>query len=301
MQQPRVAAAPISWGVCEIPGWGPQLPWERVLDEMQQAEYEGTELGPWGYLPTQPEALQEALRRRGLQLVAAFVPLPLRDAARYAQAEAEVRRTSELLARCGASCVVFADAGDEVRVRAAGRPERTSACGLQAEEWPAYGQRVTRLARLAREAYGLRVAFHPHGGTYVENAHEVEALLAHTEPDLVGLCLDTGHLLFGGVDPVEVARRYAGRIQHVHLKDVNLARLRELLSQGLPYADVAKGGTFVELGRGDVDLPAIAAVLKEVGYPGWLVVEQDRVVTQDTNTLASARRNRASVRAIFGV
>jgi len=297
----RVAAAPISWGVCEIPGWGPQLPWARVLDEMAQAGYEGTELGPWGFLPAEPERLRAALEDRGLQLVAAFVPLPLREAHRYAEAEEAVRRTAELLSRCGATCLVFADAGDEERARVAGRPELTAAHGLRPEEWPAYGERTTRLARLVQTSYGLQVAFHPHGGTYVENPQEVDALLAHTDPDVVGLCLDTGHLLFGGADPVQVARRHAARVVHVHLKDVDTGRLRGLLSRGLSYAEAARQGTFVELGGGSVDLPAVADCLRRAGYRGWLVVEQDRVVTEQADTLGPARRNREYVRRVFGV
>lgn len=297
----RVAAAPISWGVCEIPGWGPQLPWERVLNEMAQAGYEGTELGPWGFLPTAPEALRTALAPRGLVLVAAFVPLPLREASRFAEAEAEARRVAELVAGCGGSLVVFADAGDDLRARVAGRPELTAACGIPDHEWPGYGERVVRLAELVRERYGLRVAFHPHGGTYVENEGEVEALLAHTNPQSVGLCLDTGHLLFGGADPVELCRRHARRVSHVHLKDVDVPRLRQMLSSGATYADAAKSGTFVELGRGSLDLCAVAVALRQAGYAGWLVVEQDRVVREVDDTLTSALRNRQVVRSVFGV
>lgn len=301
MERARVAAAPISWGVCEIPGWGPQLPWQRVLDEMARAGYEGTELGPWGFLPTEPAALRSALDARGLRLVAAFVPVPLREADRLAEAQAEVRRVAELVARCGGDCLVLSDAGDDLRARVAGRPELTRAHGLRPEEWAGYGERANLLARWVRDSYGLRTAFHPHGGTYVENPDEVEALLAHTDPDLVGLCLDTGHLAFGGSDPVAVARRHAGRVTHVHLKDVDRTKLRALLAQGLDYAQAAKQDAFVELGRGSVDLGAVATSLGEAGYRGWLVVEQDRVVTEDSDTFLPAVRNREYVRRVFGV
>lgn len=301
MARVRVAAAPISWGICEIPGWGPQLPWNRVLDEMAQAGYEGTELGPWGFFPGEPKALRTALDARGLALVAAFVPVPLHPADLPPEAKAQIHRTAELVARCGGDCLVLSDAGDDLRARVAGRPELTRACGLPPEAWPAYGERVNALARAVRDFYGLRTVFHPHGGTYVENPDEVEALLAHTDPDLVGLCLDTGHLAFGGSDPVAVARRYVPRIAHVHLKDVDLPRLQALLAQGLDYAGAAKRGAFVELGRGSLDLAAVAETLYQAGYRGWLVVEQDRVVAEDTDTLQSAVRNRAYVRQLFGV
>jgi len=296
----RVAAAPVSWGICEIPEWGPQLPWERVLDEMAQAGYEGTELGPWGFLPTEPAALCAALQARGLQLAAAFVPVPLRQPDRFPEAQAEVCRVSELVARCGGDCVVLSDAGDELRAKVAGRPHLTRAHGLESQEWPEYGERVTELARLVRVAYALRAVFHPHGGTYVENPEEVEALLAHTDPELVGLCLDTGHLLFGGGDPATLVRRHGRRVGHVHLKDVDVSRLQSLLAQGLTYAEVAKRDTFVELGRGSVDLAAVAAGLRGAGYQGWLVVEQDRVVTASSDTLSPAVHNRAYVRRVFG-
>lgn len=268
---------------------------------MAQAGYEGTELGPWGVFPPEPEALRRALDARELVLVAAFVRVPLRQADGFPQAEAEVRRTAELVARCGGDCLVLSDAGDDLRARVAGRPELTRTCGLRPEEWPAYGQRVDTLARVVRESYGLRTVFHPHGGTYVENPDEVEALLAHTDPDLVGLCLDTGHLAFGGSDPVASTRRYAGRITHVHLKDVDLPRLQVLLAQGLDYAAAAKQDAFVELGRGSVDLAAVAETLQQAGYRGWLVVEEDRVVAEHTDTLQSAVRNREAVRQLFGV
>ncbi len=297
----RVGTAPISWGVCEIPGWGPQLPYERVLDEMRAAGYEGTELGPWGYLPTDPDALREALSIRGLALVSAFVPLPLRDPSALTACEAEVRRTAGLLSRLGAGSILLADTGDPQRRAAAGKPDQVRSCGLRPEEWPGYAERLEYLAALCREEYGLVSCLHPHGGTYVESPEEIEALLTHTDPGLVRLCLDTGHLAFGGGDPVHLTRTHADRIGHVHLKDIDLHRMRVLLEEELDYVGLAQRGVFVELGTGSLDLPAILEALRAAGYSGWIVVEQDRVVDPSQDTLQSARRNRHYLRSHLGL
>ncbi len=297
----RVGAAPISWGVCEIPDWGPQLPPERVLDEMREAGYEGTELGPWGWLPTDPQTLRAVLHPRGLELIAAFVPLPLRDPEAYPWCEQEVRRTAELLVSLGASCILLADAGDPQRRAAAGKPEQVRMCGLPPEAWPDYAMRLERLARLCRDAYGLQSCFHPHGGTYVESPEEIEALLRYTDPELVRICLDTGHVAFGGGDPVELTRAHGSRIGHVHLKDVDLGRMRTLVQEGLDYAALAKRGIFVELGTGSVDLRAVVRALQAAGYSGWIVVEQDQVVDPAHDTLRSARRNRQYLRDALGL
>lgn len=294
----RIGAAPISWGVCEIPGWGPQLPYTRVLDEMQAAGYAGTELGPWGFLPTEPAALADALARRGLAMAAAFVPLPLKDPAAYPECERRVRETAGLLQRLGARDILLADAGDDLRMRIAGRPDQTRAHGLRPQEWPGYAARLERLSQLCRFEYGLVPSFHPHGGTYVEHPDEIRTLLERCDPHLVKLCLDTGHVAFGGGDPVALARTHAARLGYVHLKDVDLPRLQALLARGASYVDAARQDVFVELGRGSLDLRALVGALRDAAYTGWLVVEQDRVVQPETDTLGSARRSLAALRAL---
>ncbi|MDQ7859705.1 MAG: TIM barrel protein [Armatimonadota bacterium] len=297
----RIGTAPISWGVCEIPGWGPQLPVDRVLDEMQAAGYEGTELGPWGFLPTDPGELASALSRRGLALAAAFVPLALRDPGAYAQGEASVRATAELLRRLGAGHILLADAGDPSRYEVAGRPALTAVRGLRAGEWAGYTRRLEQLAQICRFDYGLVPCFHSHGGTYIENPTEIATLLERTDPHLVKFCLDTGHVAFGGGDPLEVTRRYAARIGYVHLKDIDLPRLGTLLAAGQTYVGAAQQDVFVELGRGSLDLAALLGALREAAYEGWIIVEQDRVVDAETDTLGSARRSRAYLRERLGV
>jgi inosose dehydratase len=296
----RIGTAPISWGICEIPGWGPQLPYERVLDEMRAAGYEGTELGPWGFLPTDPAALGETLGRRGLAMAAAFVPLALRDPAAYGECETRVRETAALLQALGARDILLADAGDEIRYRVAGRPDETRAHGLAAGEWAGYAARLERLAQVCRFDYGLVTSFHSHGGSYIEHPDEIRMLLERTDPHLLKFCLDTGHVAFGGGDPIEVARAYASRLGYVHLKDIDLPRLRGLLADGKNYVAAAQRDVFVELGRGSLDLRALFAALSAAGYEGWIIVEQDRVIQTDTDTLGSARRNREQLRALVG-
>lgn len=298
--KPRIGNAPISWGVCEIPGWGPQLPYERVLDEMKAAGYEGTELGPWGFLPTDPGVLGQALQSRGLAMAAAFVPLTLKDPTAYRECETRVRETSALLKTLGARDILLADAGDETRYRVAGRPDETRVHGLSAGEWAGYAGRLERLAQLCRFDYGLTPSFHSHGGTYIEHPDEIRTLLERTDPHLLKFCLDTGHVAFGGGDPIEVARAYAARLGYIHLKDIDLPRLRSLLSEGKTYVAAAQRDVFVELGRGSLDLRALFDVLEAARYEGWIIVEQDRVVQADADTLGSARRSRDHLRALVG-
>jgi inosose dehydratase len=297
----RVGSAPISWGVCEIPGWGPQLPYERVLDEMHEAGYQGTELGPWGFLPTDPAVLAEDLRRRTLAMAGAFVPLALKNPHGYAESESQVRQTAALLQRLGAEHILLADAGDAARYEIAGRPDLTCVRGLASAEWPGYAARLERLAQICRFDYGLTPCFHSHGGSYIEHPSEIRTLLDRTDPHLLRFCLDTGHVAFGGGDPLEIARTYGARIGYVHLKDVDMARLRALLADGRNYVTAAQQDVFVELGRGSLDLRALLDVLRASAYEGWIIVEQDRVVQEGTDTLSSAARSRAFLRQHIGV
>lgn len=291
----RLATAPVTWGVTEFPEWGPRPEYGTVLDQMAACGYEGTELGPLGYLPSDPDRLAEELAARGLELAGAFVPLVLRDPTALPQEREKVRATAQLLERLGAGVIILADAGDDERRRIAGRPAETARLGLTREEWPGYVSRLEELARRAFEEFGLRASFHSHGGSYIENPSETEALLERTSADLIGFCLDTGHIAFGGGDPVDLARRYRSRLNHLHLKDIDLTRLNHLLSQGAGYLDAARGDVFVALGRGQLDLDALMEVL--AGYQGWIVVEQDRVVRPGTDPSRSARESLEFLRA----
>ncbi|MBO8141467.1 MAG: TIM barrel protein [Firmicutes bacterium] len=291
----RVGTAPITWGVCEIPGWGPQLPYSRVLDEMAAAGYAGTELGPEGYFPRDPDRLRDELDRRGLAMIAAFVPVNLRDPEAVDRSLAAVDDTARLLARLGAACIVLADDGDAARQQVAGRVQLTETHGLSASQWRTMAGALHQAADRAADL-GIAVCVHPHGGTYIENPAEIRRLMESTDPSRIRLCLDTGHIAFGGGDPLALARKYAGRIGLVHLKDIALDRLRQGVAQGHGYTRMAQEGVFVELGTGSLDLKSIVGELDAAGYEGWLVVEQDRVVKPDDDTLGVARRNRRYLR-----
>lgn len=276
------------------------LGYRRVLDEMVAAGYEGTELGPPGFLPDDVEAIRAELARRGLKTIAGYVPVNMRAPEAVERALVDVRATAKKLAQLGADRIMLADEGDGRREAIAGRPAETMRSGLSDAEWRCFADGLHRAAEECA-ALGLVLCVHPHGGSYVENEAEIDRLLSMTDPALVKLCLDTGHVAFGGGDPLAVAERWSHRIGLVHLKDIDLERLRAGLAAGKSYGDLAKHDCFVALGDGSLDLGAIIAQLQRAGYSGWLVVEQDRVVHPEMDTLADARRNREYLRSRFGL
>jgi inosose dehydratase len=261
----RVAAAPISWGVCEVPGWGLQLEPGRVLAEMRALGLTATELGPTGYLGTTAAEIRARLEEHGLELVGGFVPLVLHEADR-AQTHEEARAIAMTLSGAGADRFVAAvvlDAGWSTP-----RP-------LQPDEWRNLVDGLAEVEQIADEE-GLTMVLHPHVGTLVERAADVERVLADSR---VPWCLDTGHLLIGGFDPVDFVNRYGDRVAHVHLKDVD-ARVASRLQAGeLSLVAATQEGLFRPLGQGDARIDEVLRGLEEHGYEGWLVLEQDTAIT----------------------
>ncbi|HKW99453.1 MAG TPA: TIM barrel protein [Bryobacteraceae bacterium] len=290
----RVASAPVSWGVMEAEGFDGRQTYGEVLDEIAQAGYEGTELGPYGFLPTEPTRLQSELKRRRLTLVGAFVPLPLAAAERHEAGFREAMKTADLLAKSGARFVVLADEMSPERMAVAGRV--TERDGLTEAQWKRAATLVTRAAEACAQR-GLCAVFHHHVGTFVETPEEVERLFALTDPGLLGLCLDTGHYHYGGGDAVKAAKRYGKRIRHLHFKDVRPAALETARRERLDFLGAVRHGVFCELGEGAVDLPKVVEALNESGFDGWAVVEQDVDIAQpDVRPLESARRSRQYLR-----
>jgi inosose dehydratase len=292
----RIATAPVSWGILEVEGWAWNRTWEQVLDEMAAAGYAGTELGPYGFLPTDPQALRKALASRHLQLLGAFVPLPLADPSRKDQAIAEAMPVAELLAAAGAPLLVLADRMDARRMAVAGRA--AAADGLSDEAWRGAAEVVNAVAAKVRPL-GLRCAFHHHAGTFVETPAELERLLTLTDPDLVGVCLDTGHYWYGGGDPAAFARAHAGRIWHLHLKDVRGEVLERARRERTGYLDAVRGGIFCPLGEGAVPIRETLGALEAAGFDGWAVFEQDIDPQQaGARPAETARQSREFVRGL---
>ncbi|MDP9395230.1 MAG: TIM barrel protein [Actinomycetota bacterium] len=263
----RVAGAPISWGVCEVPGWGHQLPAGVVLGQMRDLGLEATELGPDGFLPGASDEKALALSSYGLAAVGGFVPVVLHDGDR--DVRHEVATALESLVATGARTLVLAaDAGTT------GYDQRVV---LDDGAWKTLLGNVEAVTDAA-QAHGVTVALHPHVGTVVESRDDVDRLL---DASAVALCLDTGHLLIGGTDPAELAASVPDRVAHVHLKDVDDALAERVRAGELSYTDAVARGMYRPLGQGDVDIAGIVRDLEAAGYAGWYVLEQDTVLDTD--------------------
>jgi inosose dehydratase len=260
----RLAGAPISWGVCEVPGWGYQMTPDRVLGEMREAGLVATEFGPDGFLPDAPQEKVDLLAGYGLRAVGGFVPVVLHDPAR------------DVLLGMDAILASFVTAGANTLVLAAdtgltGYDERVE---LDEAQWQTLLANLDLIADAARE-HGITATLHPHVGTIIEKEPEVARVL---ESSRIPLCLDTGHLLIGGTDPAALAREVPERIAHTHLKDVNADLARSVQSGQMSYTAAVRAGIYRPLGAGDVDIAGIVSSLEGAGYGGWYVLEQDTVL-----------------------
>lgn len=277
----KIAGAPISWGVCEVPGWGYQLHRDRVLSEMRGAGLTATELGPDGFLPTEPAELTAVLDAQGLSCVGGFVPVVLHDAG-YDPAD-DLTGPLAALGAAGAGVVVLA--------AATGAEGYDSRPVLDEAEWTTLLINLDRLADLAGAA-GLLAVLHPHVGTMVETRSDVDRVLSGSA---IPLCLDTGHLLIGGTDPLELAKAVPHRIKHTHLKDVDAALAARVQSGELTYTDAVRAGMYTPLGTGDIDIAGIVSVLRDNGFDGWFVMEQDTILDGEPTDEGPVRDVRRSV------
>jgi inosose dehydratase len=262
----QLAGAPISWGVCEVPGWGTMLPPERVFDEMAGLGLTATELGPVDdYLPLDGAAIRAMLAPRRLELLGGFVPLVLHQGD-LADALHQARRVAGVMADAGASVFVLALVQDA---------EWSTPLPLDGAGWARLAASVDAVAEATAEL-GLTTVVHPHQGTLIERATEVDALAALSD---VAWCLDPGHLALGGYDPLEFVANHGDRVAHVHLKDVDLAVAARLNAGELTLMGAVQAGLFKTLGQGDAGIADLIAALDARGYDGWMVLEQDCAIT----------------------
>jgi inosose dehydratase len=301
----RVGNAPCSWGTLEFEETqGQQIEYSRMLDELVETGYTGTELGDWGYMPTDPPVLRSELAKRNLVMLGAFVQFALRDQSAHDAGVARAVKTAQLLAAVAGEpkpFLVLADdnATDPTRTANAGRV--TAEMGLTPAEWKTFAAGAMQTADAVLSATGLRTVFHHHCAGFVETPDEIARFLDLTDPKRIGLVFDTGHYAFGSGNRsvVEGLERFKDRVWYVHLKDCHPGVAHRARTQGWNYFDALRHGVFCELGAGCVDFPAVLRWLKAGGYAGFVLVEQDILPGMGTPK-ASALRNREYLRSIEG-
>ncbi len=298
----KAGNAPCSWGIMGGFELDPMPTYGQVLDEIAASGFAGTELGDWGFMPDDPGVLGGGLESRGLAMIGAFTPVRLSDRGAHTESEAIALRTARLLHAVASAAdgyagpiVILAEAATLERQAVAGRVTREH--GLSGEEWRALSDGANRIAKVVRDETGLRTVFHHHAGTPVETLDETRRFLEMTDPDLVGLCFDTGHFAYAGADPLEAYRSFRDRVWHVHFKDYMPDVADNARRDQCDYHQAVAGGLFCELGRGSVDFPALLDELLVDGYEGWVVVE-DEMPPGSFVPVESARRDRSYLRGL---
>src|SRR6516164_2622260 len=268
------SSAPDSWGVLDYPGPSWEQSYEKMLDEMADAGYAGTELGPYGFFPPDAEILRAQLAKRKLQLVGSFVPVSMGDFAAGKEVLERIRKVGKLLADLHAPFLVMADDQSAERNAFSGRATEPGCPVLSAEQWRHVGKVVADAEKAANE-FGLDLVFHPHVATYVETPEECERFFDATSHTNVGLCLDTGHCIYGHGDSVKEAEKYRSKLRFVHIKDCDMSVLEAARRNKWTFEDAIEHKVFTVIGQGDIDFPAFFRTLVRNGYSGWSVVEQD--------------------------
>jgi inosose dehydratase len=307
MKELLVGNAPCSWGTIEHQDQGKVIPFSQMLDELVETGYTGTELGDWGYMPTDPVRLSEELaRRNNIVMLGAYVPVALKNPATHADGAARAVKTAKLIAAVATSqapyLVLADDAGTEpVRTKLAGRI--TPSAGLSKEEWKTFARGADGIASAVFDATGLRTVFHHHCAGYVETPDEIATLLDLTRPERLGLVFDAGHYVHGaGSEDIDLAAAlncFKERIWYIHLKDLAPNIARRSREEEWDYFTAMRNGLYPELGKGCVDFPALLHWLAARDYKGYVLVEQDILPGMGTPK-ESAARSREYIRSIEG-
>jgi inosose dehydratase len=294
----QFASAPDSWGVLDYRGPSWEQSYEKMLDEMVQAGYSGSELGPYGFFPTDPKILEPQLEKRKLKLLGAFVPVKMTDPAAGKTVIERIRKVGNLLATLRAPFLVMADDQSPERNAFSGRVYDKGCLTLSADQWRHVGNIVADAERVANE-FALDLVFHPHVATYVETPEECERFFDATSHTNVGLCLDTGHCVYGHGDSVKEAEKYKSKLRFVHVKDCDVKVLEQARRNKWTFEEAIEHKVFTIIGQGNIDFPAFFATLMKNGYSGWSVVEQD--VKFGATEIPPAESIAASLKYLRGV
>ena len=262
----RVASAPISWGVCEVPGWGAMMPSPRVLGEMAGLGFRATELGAPGFLPAEPGDVKSELGNYDMSLLGAFTPVVIHDSSHRNEAIASAREAARFLQSAGATKLISCPVLDM---------DWSIPRALSSSEVTHMAEMFAIIDDICGE-HGLEQVLHPHVQTLVETKDDISRVLDTCD---VHFCLDTGHMAFGGQDPVEFAKDSMDRVGHVHLKDIRLDMVGPVLRREVTLMAATQAGIFTPLGQGDVDIMGVVQALEGAGYQGWYVIEQDTAIT----------------------
>jgi len=274
----KIANAPCSWGALEFELEGKSISYEQVLNEIAETGYAGTELGDWGFMPTNPQELNKEISSRKLDLLGAFVPVALSNELAHEEGLQKALDVADLMFNAGYkdAFIVLADDNGSVKERTENAGRITIEQGLSAEQMRTFANGAEKVAQSVKDKYGMRTVFHHHCAGHIETPAEIDALMNATDSELLGLCFDTGHYRFGGgKNPVDVLEKYWNRIWHVHFKDFSSQVAKKSAENNWDYFESVKNGVFCELGKGDVDFVAIKKFLNSKNYKGWIVVEQD--------------------------
>jgi inosose dehydratase len=301
-----ITTAPCCWGVDDVRN--PNLPsWERVFEEVAAAGYNGLELGPYGYVPLDLERVSAALDTHSLSIVAGTI---FDDLVSAANRGSLLRQTDEICAlvsglpkvtpfegqRFPTPYLTVMDWGHDERDTAAGHSDR--APRLSKTAWADMIANIKAIADLASSRYGVRAVIHPHAGGYLEFADEIERIAHDLSQETVGFCLDTGHILYAGMDPVETLTKYADRLDYIHFKDIDRAKFDEVMGRHIRFFEACGEGVMCPIGRGCIDYPAIRQLLTRIGYAGFITVEQERDPRNAAGSLADVKASRDYLRSV---
>ena len=271
MKELRISNAPCSWGI-EFADAPNNPVWNRVLDEMSEAGYQATELGPYGYLPTDVQLLKNALNQRHLSIIAGTLFKYLHQLDKRKDIVVFTRKNCELLQAVGAQYMVIIDHVSSPRTDQAGQIK--TADRLPLAQWKGMMQTIDECAGVCLD-HGITPVLHPHTGTYIEYLDETERAMNDLTIDRVKLCVDTGHCYYAGMDPAQIIRTYGDRVAYMHFKDVNAEVHKKVIENSIDFYNAIAEGVFCPLGEGDLDFDSVYAALADIGYEGWITVEQD--------------------------